>query len=308
MKTILSLIAPRWLLVAALCAWWIPIGQGAEVVRVLVWDEQQTEQKEAYGGSFLGETIAGYLSSQPGLEVQSVSIHSASQGLDEQTLDSADVLIWWSHQKNHLIPWESVERVVARVRDGRLGFVALHSAHWSRPFVRLMQERAKEDAMALIPPSQRSEAKFEYSNQDPLGKVPPRGAALTPSLRLEGGVWKLELPGCIFPAYRGDGEPSHVTTLLPDHPIAAGLPAKWSVEATEMYDEPFHVPVPDAVVLEERWEKGERFRSGCAWRVGLGKVFYFRPGHETYPVFKQPLPLKVVENAVRWSTPKKSSL
>ena len=86
---------------------------------------------------------------------------------------------------------------------------------------------------------------------------------------------------------------------------AAGLPLKWDVKQTEMYDEPFHVPKPDAVVFEERWDKGEHFRSGCAWQVGKGRVFYFRPGHETYPVFKQAEPLRVIENAARWLAPQK---
>ena len=82
--------------------------------------------------------------------------------------------------------------------------------------------------------------------------------------------------------------------------ISAGLPATWDVAQTEMYGEPFHVPPPDEVVFEEKWDKGEHFRSGCVWRVGQGRVFYFRPGHETFPVFKQAEPLLVVENAVRW--------
>jgi len=166
-----------------------------------------------------------------------------------------------------------------------------------------MQERAKDDARAQIPAEQRATARWEYLNQNPLGKVPRRDAPLTPSLSQENGVWKLTLPGCIFPAYRGDGAPSHVTMLLPEHPIAAGLPLKWDVKQTEMYDEPFHVPKPDAVVLEERWDKGERFRSGCVWKVGRGRVFYFRPGHEIYPVFKQAEPLRVLENAARWLAP-----
>ena len=50
-----------------------------------------------------------------------------------------------------------------------------------------------------------------------------------------------------------------------------------------MYDEPFHVPEPDEVILEECWAAGEWFRSGMVWRLGKGRVFYFRPGHETYP-------------------------
>jgi trehalose utilization protein len=113
----------------------------------------------------------------------------------------------------------------------------------------------------------------------------------------------LTLPQCVFPSWRADGAPGRVTTLLPAHPIAAGLPEKWDVMNTEMYNEPFHVPEPDAVVFEERWDKGEHFRSGCAWQVGQGRVFYFRPGHETYAVYRQINCLKVIDNAVRWVSP-----
>ena len=119
------------------------------------------------------------------------------------------------------------------------------------------------------------------------------------ALTHEGNVWRLTLPQCAFPGYRADDAPSHVTTLLPQHPIAAGFPEKWDIPQTEMVDDPFHVPAPDAVVFEERWDKGEHFRSGCVWTAGKGRVFYFRPGHETYPVFKQTEPLRVVENVVR---------
>src|SRR4029434_11250537 len=129
-------------------------------VRVLMWDEQQPEQKRAYGEKFLGETIASHLSAQPGFVVKNVSLTSPSQGLDETTLHDADVVIWWSHQKNPLVTDENVERLVTRVRQGRLGFIALHSAHWARPFVRLMQERAKDDALAQIPAADRATARF----------------------------------------------------------------------------------------------------------------------------------------------------
>jgi len=72
------------------------------------------------------------------------------------------------------------------------------------------------------------------------------------------------------------------------------------IQHTEMYNEPFHVPEPDAVIFKENWEKGEWFRSGCLWNLGEGKVFYFRPGHETFSVYLQKEPLQVIENAVRW--------
>ena len=110
----------------------------------------------------------------------------------------------------------------------------------------------------------------------------------------------LTLPNCCFPAFRPDGKPSTVHVMAPKHPIARGIPAEFTIAQTEMYNEPFHVPAPDEVIFEERWQPGEWFRSGMVWTVGKGKVFYFRPGHETYPVYKNPVTLKIIENAVRW--------
>jgi trehalose utilization protein len=294
MKQLLSLLA----LLCVLCG--KSSSADAPPIRVLVWDEQQAAQKSAYDGGFLGDTIAAHLAKQPGFKVTSVNFTSPSQGLSDAELDAAQVIVWWGHQKHGLVETARVEAVVQRVLAGRLALVALHSAHWARPFVRLMQERAKADALAQIPAAERTAAKFEFFNDNPLGKVPRREAPLTPALRHEDGVWKLTLPGCIFPAYRNDGAPGHLKTLLPDHPIAKGLPATWDIPRTEMYDEPFHVPKPDAVVFEERWDKGEWFRSGPLWQVGRGGVFYFRPGHETFPVFKQAENLRVVENAARY--------
>ncbi len=99
---------------------------------------------------------------------------------------------------------------------------------------------------------------------------------------------------------RHDGKPSFNRVMSPGHPIAEGIPAKFELPQTEMYDEPFHVPDPDHVIFEERWEGGEWFRSGMVWQLGHGKVFYYRPGHETYPVYKEPIPLKILVNAARW--------
>ena len=62
----------------------------------------------------------------------------------------------------------------------------------------------------------------------------------------------LHLPYCCFPAYRNDGMPSQVCVLEPDHPIVQGVPRLFEIPRTEMYDEPFHVPEPDEVILEER--------------------------------------------------------
>jgi trehalose utilization protein len=280
---------------------WTTLTAADTPVRVLVWDEQQPEQKQAYGDKFLGETIAAYLGSKKNIQVKSVGLSSPEQGLDEASLDQTDVIVMWAHKRSKEVKDANAERVMNRVIAGHLGLIAIHSAHWTKPFVRLMQERAKADAMAKVPEAERASAKWTYLNKDPIGQGVKDDTPFTPALEKVADGWSLALPRCVFPKWRPDGAPSHVTTLLPEHPIARGIPATWDVPHTEMYGGPFHVPKPDAVIFSERWDKGETFDySGAVWNVGKGKVFYFRPGHETYAVFKEALPLLVIENAVRW--------
>ncbi len=272
-------------------------------VRVVVWDEQQPAQKEAYD-NFIGNWLAGYLKTRPGLLVRSVRLDDAEQGLAQDTLDQCDVLIWWGHLRHREIKPETARQLVQRIKEGRLSLIALHSAHWSAPFVAAMNERAQQDALGKLPEAERATARLTLLAPKPF-TVPKREAPLTPSARYlkkpEGPVdVLLSLPSCVFPAYRADGKPSQVRTLLPDHPIARDLPARFTIPHTEMYDEPFHVPEPDAVIFEERWETGEWFRSGCLWQLGKGRVFYFRPGHEVYPVYKERAVLRLLENAARW--------
>jgi trehalose utilization protein len=271
-------------------------------VRVVVWDEQQPEQKTAYP-NFLGNAIADYLKTKPGFSVRSVKLDDPGQGVTDEVLDSCDVLVWWGHRRHDEVSKETGRRIVERIKAGKLSLVALHSAHWSTPFVQAMYERTAQDALKSLPESERRDAKLTLV--EPPRGAPRAGDPLTPGVErktTEGGKLELvaKLPRCVFPSWRADGKPGHLTTLLPDHPIAAGLPRQWDVPQTEMYNEPFHVPEPDEVVFEEKWDLGEHFRSGCVWNVGKGKVFYFRPGHETYPVYRQPEPLRVIENACRW--------
>ena len=225
-------------------------------IRVLVWDEQQPQQSQAYE-NFLGNAIAAHLQKRTDLRVLSVNLSSPEQGLDTATLDATDVVVWWGHVKHADVKKERVEELVQRVLEGKIGFVALHSAHFSEPFMRLMHERAKADAPQQVPEAERATAKFDFSIPLKRAKV-TRDALLTPSLEKVEGVWRLTPPGCIFPAWRADGAPSHVTTLMIDHPVAIGLPEAWDIPQTEMYDEPHHIPTPDAVVFEEKWDKGEQ--------------------------------------------------
>lgn len=273
------------------------------LIRVVVWDEQQPTQKQAYD-NFLGNAIAEHLSGQPGLRVISANIDQPDKGLPASLLDNTDVLIWWGHARHNEITPEMAKGIVARIQRGELALIALHSAHWAAPFVEAMNERTRQDARRRYPdPAGGSPVQFEFiapngrfiptadSIRSPAYYAMKRGAQLTV---------RVDLPNCVFPAYRNDGKPSTVTVLKPDHPIARGLPASFEIPQTEMYADPFHVPEADEVLFEERWVTGERFRSGLIWKIGSGYVFYFRPGHETYPVYRQELPLKLVTGAVNW--------
>jgi trehalose utilization protein len=103
--------------------------------------------------------------------------------------------------------------------------------------------------------------------------------------------------------WREIAERERVWVVEPGHPIAAGLPAYFEIPHGEMYGERFDIPAPDQLVLISWFQGGEVFRSGCCWQRGCGKVFYFGPGHETFPIYHQPEVLRVISNAVRWAAP-----
>lgn len=267
-------------------------------VRVLVWDERQPEQKQAYT-NFLGNAIADHLRARPGFTVTSEGMDDPEQGLAPAALDATDVLVYWAHKRHKDLDDARAADLVRRVREGRLSIVFLHSAHWAKPFVLAMEERSRTDARGQLPADQRETARIEEIKPAPW-KLPKYLDPLTPRLEQKDGAWKLYLPNCVFPAYRNDGKPSRMQVSRQDHPIAAGLPEVWEIPQTEMYDEPFHVPAPDVSVFEESWAKGEKFRSGMVWTIGKGRVSYYRPGHETYPVFRQAENLRVIENTCRF--------
>ncbi|HYG90999.1 MAG TPA: ThuA domain-containing protein [Azospirillum sp.] len=108
--------------------------------------------------------------------------------------------------------------------------------------------------------------------------------------------------GC-FLKYRVAGETERLWVVDPGHPVAAGIGEMIELAQEEMYGEPFHVPPPDELVFVSWFKGGEVFRSGCGWRRGLGRIFYFRPGHETFPTYHDPRIQRVIANAVRWVAP-----
>ena len=103
--------------------------------------------------------------------------------------------------------------------------------------------------------------------------------------------------------WRLSGEREHLWVVAPGHPIVEGLTESFVISSEEMYGEPFDIPVPDELVLISWFEGGEVFRSGCCFHRGKGKIFYFRPGEQTYPTYHQPDVLRIISNAVRWAAP-----
>ena len=103
--------------------------------------------------------------------------------------------------------------------------------------------------------------------------------------------------------WREQGEKERLWVIAPNHPIAEGISEFIELEKEEMYGERFEIPDPDKLVFISWFEGGEVFRSGCCYERGRGKVFYFRPGHESYPVYYNPNIQRVIKNAVLWANP-----
>jgi len=101
--------------------------------------------------------------------------------------------------------------------------------------------------------------------------------------------------------WREAGERERLWVTSRNHPIAASLPDHFELENEEMYGEPFSVPEPLETVFISWFQGGEVFRSGLTYKRGAGNVFYFRPGHETYPTYYDPNVQTVLRNAVRWA-------
>ena len=219
--------------------------------RVTVWNEFRHEKRSEHIGRIYPEgihgAIANHLRSQ-GLEARTASLDEPEHGLSEAVLDETDVLIWWGHMAHREVSDEIVDRVHQRVLENGMGLIALHSAHYSKIFKKLMGTSC--------------------------------------SLK-----------------WRDIGEKERIWIVEPGHPIAAGLDEYFEVPQAEMYGEHFDIPAPDTLVFVSWFAGGEIFRSGCCYHRGRGKIFYFRPGHETYPIYHQPEVLQVITNAVRWAAP-----
>jgi trehalose utilization protein len=218
------------------------------MVSVTVWNEYVQERTEEDVAEVYPNGIHAVLISalkERGHEVRLATLDEPEHGLTTDVLNDTDVLVWWGHRAHEDVEDKIVERICTHIYNG-MGFVPLHSSHFSKLFKRLMGTPCSLD-------------------------------------------------------YRESGERERVWAVDPGHPIAEGLDESFVIPEAEMYSEPFAVPEPDRLIFVSWFEGGEVFRSGCCYHRGNGRIFYFRPGHETYPVYQKSVVQDVLDNAVRWA-------
>ncbi|QYA42906.1 ThuA domain-containing protein [Macrococcoides bohemicum] len=219
-------------------------------MNITVWNEyrheKESEKVRLHYPEGIHKVIADFLEG----DVTTATLDMPEHGLTEEVLNRTDVLIWWGHKAHDEVSDEIVEKVHQRILEG-MGFIALHSAHFSKVFKKLMGT------------------------------------------------------GCDL-KWREAGEKERIWVINPAHPIAEGLPEYFELEE-EMYGEHFDIPAPDELLFLSWFEGGEVFRSGATFTRGNGKIFYFRPGHETYPTYHNEYVQKVIKNAVNWVKPTQST-
>ena len=103
--------------------------------------------------------------------------------------------------------------------------------------------------------------------------------------------------------WRENDEKERVWVIEPSHPVARNIPEYIEFAQEETYGERFEIPAPDELVFVSWFSGGEVFRSGCCYHRGLGKIFYFRPGHEEYPSYYRDDVTRIIANAVEWAAP-----
>jgi trehalose utilization protein len=218
-------------------------------IRAVVWGENVHDQESEIVAQIYPQgmhaCIADALNEDADIEATTAILQEPDHGLTEARLAATDVLVWWGHAAHGAVDDAVVDRVCEAVWSG-MGMIFLHSAHFAKPFKRLMG---------------------------------------TP---------------CNL-TWREAGERERLWVTSRNHPITRGLPDSFELENEEMYGEPFGVPEPMETVFVSWFQGGEVFRSGLTWRRGAGNVFYFRPGHETYPTYHNQQVQTVLRNAAHWS-------
>lgn len=218
-------------------------------IRVTVWneywDEQLFEHVRLLYPEGIQEVVGGFLRKEPDFSVRTSWLGEEDSGLSDELLDQTDVLVWWGHVVHDRVPTDRVKKICDRVLDG-MGFVALHSGMYSRPFEQLVGT-------------------------------------------------------CMNSAFREAGEKERVWVVNPAHEICRGLGSCFEIEHSEVYREPTGFPLPEEILFLSWYAGGEAGISGGCYYRGQGRIFYFTPGHEDYPIYHHKEVQKVIANGVRWA-------
>lgn len=220
------------------------------MIHVLVWNENVHEKEMPEVAAIYPKGIHGAIADFlrcDDIEVETATLDDENCGITPERLQKTDVLIWWGHAAHGRVPDEIAYMVRDAVLDG-MGFIALHSAHHSKPFRYLLGTSCN----------------------------------LT---------------------WRESGDSERLWVIEPAHPICRGIDRSFRLEHEETYGEPFVIPTPDKLLFIGTYTGGEVFRSGALWERGNGKIFYFQPGHETFPTFHQAPVQTIIRNAVRFVAP-----
>jgi trehalose utilization protein len=239
-------------------------------INVIVWDENPSHaDKKIYPNSLRGAIGEG-IKELGGSDVEIVDAHldQPNQGITEERLAAADVITWWGHARHGEVEQSVADLVKKHVHERGLGLIVLHSGHYSKVFQTVL------DAPG----------------------------------HLRGG-WREE----------PNGEIEEIRVCAPKHPIADGI-SDFTIDQEEMYGAPFTAPASEVVVFQSYFPLGNEYFPSFAVTVGqgidpdftcgpgkganrgegIGRVFYFRPGHETFPTYHDPNVRKVIWNAVKW--------
>ena len=222
-----------------------------KTINVVLWNEFRHEKtsetvKKLYPNG-IHAFIKDFLATEADMHVTLAALDDPEQGITDELLEQTDVLVWWGHMAHGEVNDELVKKIQDRVYLGKMGFVALHSAHHSKPFKAIVGTNGNLS-------------------------------------------W-------------GRNQKEIMWNLMPSHPIAAGIPDHFLLECEELYSEPFYIPQPDALVFGAWFEDGHIMRAGACFVRGVGRVFYFQPGHETCVSFYNPYVQTIIKNAIRWVKP-----
>ncbi len=220
-------------------------------LNVVIWNEFRHEKREKAVADIYPEgihaCIRDFLKTDKALNITLAALDDPDQGISDKLLEKTDILLWWGHMCHGEVNDALVQKIRQRIYNGKMGLIALHSAHHSKVFKEVL--------------------------------------GTTGNLS-----W-------------GRDQKEVIWNLMPQHPIAAGIPDHFTLELEELYCEPFYIPQPDELVFGGWYEDGYIFRSGCCFQRGLGKIFYFQPGHEYCRSFYNPHVQKIIRNAIDWVKP-----